>query len=161
VTFADGVLRLVRAGARVDPEGRRAAARSSGYPDSDASGDDYSGLPRVVALESPISMSAATAQADAPDDGASVGPLTEADTPGFAAEPSMLEPGFADIEAAVALVETGLASRVVLSGFPSWPGLLWQAYQLAESANVLILPTVVRPGGRVDIVIARDNRTDG
>jgi hypothetical protein len=161
VTFADGVLRLVRAGARVDPEGGRAAARSSGYLDSGAPGDDATGLPQVAALDPPISMSAATAQADAPDARASVGPLTEAGTPGSAAEPSMLEPGFADIEAAVALVETGLASRVVLSGFPSWPGLLWQAYQLAESANVLILPTVVRPGGRVDIVIARDNRTDG
>jgi len=40
----------------------------------------------------------------------------------------------------------------VLTGFPSWPGLLWQAYKLAEAANVVILPTVVRPGGRVDIV---------
>lgn len=164
MTFTDGVLRLVRAGTRVDPEGGRAAARSSGYPDSDASdasGDDATGLLRVAALESPISMSAATAQTDAPDDRASVGPLTEADTPGSAVEPSMLEPGFADIEAAVALVETGLASRVVLSGFPSWPGLLWQAYQLAESANVLILPTVVRPGGRVDIVITRDQTENG
>lgn len=74
------------------------------------------------------------------------------------AELSPFEPGFADIEAAVALVETGLATRVVLTGFQSWPGLLWQAYQLAEASNVLILPTVVRPGGRVDIVIARDAR---
>ncbi len=77
-----------------------------------------------------------------------------------APELSPLEPGFADIEAAVALVETGLATRVVLTGFPSWPGLLWQAYQLAETSNVMILPTVVRPGGRVDIVIARDTRPD-
>jgi hypothetical protein len=74
---------------------------------------------------------------------------------------SMLEPGFSDIEAAVALVEAGLASRVVLTGFPSWPGLLWQAYQLAEAADVLILPTVSRPGGRVDIVIARDPAQHG
>lgn len=74
---------------------------------------------------------------------------------------SRLEPGFPDIEAAVALVEAGLATRVVLTGFPSWPGLLWQAYQLAEAADVLILPTVVRPGGRVDIVIARDSARDG
>jgi hypothetical protein len=74
---------------------------------------------------------------------------------------SRLEPGFSDIEAAVALVECGLASRVVLTGFPSWPGLLWQAYQLAEAANVMILPTVVRPGGRVDIVIARDSAQNG
>lgn len=74
---------------------------------------------------------------------------------------SRLEPGFSDIEAAVALVEAGLASRVMLAGFPSWPGLLWQAYQLAEDANVLILPTVVRPGGKVDIVITRDHAADG
>ena len=59
------------------------------------------------------------------------------------------------------LVSAGLATRVVLAGFPSWPGLLWRAYQLAEDAGVLILPTVVRPGGRVDIVIARETRTDG
>jgi hypothetical protein len=77
------------------------------------------------------------------------------------AELSRLEPGFCDIEAAVALVEAGLATRVVLTGFPSWPGLLWQAYKLAEAANVVILPTVVRPGGRVDIVITRDTATDG
>lgn len=49
----------------------------------------------------------------------------------------------------------------MLTGFPSWPGLLWQAYQLAEAANVVILPTVVRPGGRVDIVIERVPATDG
>lgn len=77
------------------------------------------------------------------------------------AELSRLEPGFSDIEAAVALVEAGLATRVVLTGFPSWPGLLWQAYKLAEAANVVILPTVVRPGGRVDIVITRDPSANG
>jgi hypothetical protein len=49
----------------------------------------------------------------------------------------------------------------VLTGFPSWPGLLWQAYKLAEAANVVILPTVVRPGGRVDIVITRDIAANG
>ena len=78
-----------------------------------------------------------------------------------AAALSYLEPGFSDIEAAVALVEMGYATRIVLTGFPSWPGLLWQASQLAEAAGVEILPTVVRPGGRVDIVIARETRTDG
>jgi hypothetical protein len=67
----------------------------------------------------------------------------------------------ADLEAAVGLVSAGLATRVVLSGFPSWPGLLWRAYQLAETTGVLILPTVVRPGGRVDIVITRDSAADG
>jgi hypothetical protein len=74
-----------------------------------------------------------------------------------AIDPARLqEPGFADIEAAVALVSAGLARRVILSSFPSWPGLLWRAYQLAEEANVLILPTVVRPGGRVDIVVTEE-----
>ncbi len=76
-----------------------------------------------------------------------------------AAEPECPSPpathGFADIEAAVALVEAGVASRVVIACFPSGPGLLWRAYQLAEEANVLILPTVVRPGGQVDIVVTR------
>jgi len=71
------------------------------------------------------------------------------------------EPGLGDLEAAVGLVSAGLATRVVLTGFPSWPGLLWHAYRLAESANVLILPTVVRPGGRVDIVITRDSSANG
>jgi len=66
-----------------------------------------------------------------------------------------------DLEAAVGLVSAGLATRVVLTGFPSWPGLLWHAYRLAEAADVLILPTVVRPGGRVDIVITRESSANG
>ena len=64
--------------------------------------------------------------------------------------------GFADIEAAVELVASGISPRVVLSSFPAWPGLLWRAYELAKEADVLILPTVVRPGGRVDIVVTRE-----
>jgi hypothetical protein len=68
----------------------------------------------------------------------------------------LTEPGLPDLEAAVALVSAGLATRVTLSGFPSWPGLLWQAYQLAERHDVLILPSVVRPGGRVDLVVTTD-----
>jgi len=75
--------------------------------------------------------------------------------------PAEHEPGLGDLEAAVGLVSAGLATRVVLTGFPSWPGLLWHAYRLAESADVLILPTVVRPGGRVDIVITRDSSANG
>lgn len=77
------------------------------------------------------------------------------------AESHEFEPGLQDLEAAVALVSAGLAKRVVLSGFQSWPGLLWRAYQLAESAGVVILPTVVRPGGRVDIVITRETSLHG
>jgi hypothetical protein len=49
----------------------------------------------------------------------------------------------------------------VLAGFPSWPGLLWRAYQLADATGVLILPTVVRSGGRVDIAITRDIAANG
>ena len=94
-----------------------------------------------------------------------VGPPAElaspADHPEEPAEPAELEPGLGDLEAAVGLVSAGLATRVVLTGFPSWPGLLWHAYRLAESANVLILPTVVRPGGRVDIIITRDSSANG
>ena len=81
--------------------------------------------------------------------------------PEAAPEPAEHEPGLGDLEAAVELVSAGLATRVVLTGFPSWPGLLWHAYRLAESANVVILPTVVRPGGRVDIVITRDSSANG
>jgi hypothetical protein len=87
-----------------------------------------------------------------------LGPV--ADTVEFPPEPGP-EPGLGDMEAAVALVSAGLATRVVLTGFLSWPGLLWHAYRLAEAADVLILPTVVRPGGRVDIVITRDSSTNG
>jgi hypothetical protein len=75
-------------------------------------------------------------------------------------EPAEYEPGLGDLEAAVALVTGGLANRVVLTGFPSWPGLLWRAYQLADTTGVLILPTVVRPGGKVDIVITREIATN-
>ena len=79
-------------------------------------------------------------------------------TSGTAAE---FEPSMADLEAAVDLVSSGLARRVILSGFKSWPGLLWRAYQLADAAGVSILPTVVRPGGKVDIVITRDPEVHG
>ena len=75
-----------------------------------------------------------------------------ADTP----EEVLPDPGLLNLEAAVELVSAGLAVRIVLSGFPSWPGLLWRAYEMAETSGVRILPTVVRPGGRVDIVITRD-----
>ena len=69
---------------------------------------------------------------------------------------AVTRPGIGDLEAAVALVHDGIATRIVLTGFPSWPGLLWNAYHLADDYNVLILPTVVRPGGKVDIVITRE-----
>jgi hypothetical protein len=134
VTFADGVLRLVRAGARIEPqEGMDVAPQPAG-----------SGIP-------PQPSPAASRE------------LLEAlqATEAAADELIEFEPGMDDLEAAVAIVEAGLASRVVLAGFPSWPGLLWRAYQLAETADVTILPTVVRPGGKVDIVIARASTADG
>ena len=156
MTFAQGVLRLVRVGARVDLE--RVPGPASAV------------LANVAAIESATSVERpAEAAAVEPDGSLELGAqafaveLFASDdlAGGQAAAMSRLEPGFSDIEAAVALVESGLATRVVLTGFPSWPGLLWQAYQLADASNVMILPTVVRPGGRVDIVIARDARTDG
>jgi hypothetical protein len=141
MTFAEGLLRLVRLGARIDR------------------------LPDPGAVAPGVAEAAAAEPAVEPADDLAVELLAEDGLPADAAEaamePSPFEPGFADLEAAVALVEAGLATRVVLSGFPSWPGLLWQAYQLAEAANVLILPTVVRPGGRVDIVVTRDTAADG
>jgi hypothetical protein len=131
VTFADSVLHLVLAGARIDTPAGTDAADS---PEAPAE------VPADV-LAGDIAQSAQTAQ------------------PGQTL--AEYEPGLADLEAAVELVSAGLATRVVLSGFPSWPGLLWRAYQLAETTGVLILPTVVRPGGKVDIVVTRDNAADG
>jgi len=126
VTFADTVLHLVRAGAQIGP-GLDALAVAMQYEQSEEPADP----------------------AGPSDPGAAIDPDARP-------EVSAYEPGFGDLEAAVALITAGLASRVVLSGFQSWPGLLWRAYQLAEEAGVQILPTVVRPGGRVDIVITRD-----
>jgi len=145
VTFADSVLHLVRAGARID------SRRGSEATDSSAAAvalppDSLVGA-EAVAVASPepgfldIELVAQAAQADHAE--------------------HEFEPGLGDLEAAVGLVSSGLATRVVLSGFQSWPGLLWRAYQLAETEGVLILPTVVRPGGKVDIVITRDNAANG
>jgi len=151
MTFAEGVLRLVRSGARVDSVEDRAPSARADYR---ADQHEEPAAP-AVAVESATQVEPTT-------DAFSVALFAQDDlAPDQTAALSHLEPGFSDIEAGVALVEAGLATRVVLTGFPSWPGLLWQAYQLAEAANVLILPTVTRPGGRVDIVIARDSRTDG
>jgi hypothetical protein len=137
VTFTEGVLRLVRANSQAD--------RNS---DPDPSG--YSASEEATAVAGPASPTFAVelyAQEEVGTDSAAAW--------------TYLEPGFPDIEAAVALVEAGLATRIVLTGFPSWPGLLWQAYQLAEAAGVQILPTVVRPGGKVDIVITRNSAANG
>ena len=75
----------------------------------------------------------------------------------LSAEPlaHLAEPGLADLEAAAALVAQGLATRVVLVNFRSFPGLLWQAYELAARTGTQILPTATRPGGRVDLEVSK------
>ena len=170
MTFADSVLHLVRAGARIDPPGDPAGSDS---------GPALSALPTLPsadeAVETTATAMAAVAEAGpAASATAALAQLAELDPtaeavlagdPALAGEAAGIleeyEPGLADLEAAVSLVSTGLATRVVLTGFPSWPGLLWRAYQLAEATGVLILPTVVRPGGRVDIAITRDAHANG
>jgi hypothetical protein len=146
VTFADSVLHLVRAGARIDTA-----------PDSDVRQHARTD----VAAEA-VALAPETSEAPQLDDvelALGSAPLDQGDQPGPAV--SEYEPGLADLEAAVGLVSAGLATRVVLSGFPSWPGLLWRAYQLADASGLLIIPTVVRPGGKVDIVITRDIAAHG
>jgi hypothetical protein len=146
VTFADGVLRLVRAGARIE---LRDDARV--HTQTDDLGEDLAGAMRLATEDLPPEP---TGTADIEGSGN--------DWASYEAAANLLptEPGLGDLEAAIEMVEAGVASRVVLSGFPSWPGLLWRAYQLAETNNVTILPTVVRPGGLVDIVITRDLGAD-
>lgn len=124
VIFAEGVMRLVRSGARTD---------SASGPNAIAPEDSDYAIGGVDATRSQGDLTAETEQ-----------------------EVFSLEPGLLNLEAAVELVSAGVAVRIVLSGFPSWPGLLWRAYQLAETRGVRIIPTVVRPGGKVDIVITRD-----
>ncbi|HEX7592075.1 MAG TPA: hypothetical protein VF375_08990 [Candidatus Limnocylindrales bacterium] len=136
--FANSVLQLVRAGVRGQ---------------SRDSSDEPVRADLAVAAEPAVEAKEAEPVVTAEFQAAELD--TDADL-----EPSYYEPGLGDLEAAVALVAGGLANRVVLTGFPSWPGLLWRAYQLAESAGVLILPTVVRPGGKVDIVITREIATN-
>ena len=142
MTFADSVLHLVRAGARIDS---RSASDAPDSPESPA------------AAEAGVLAEAVAVADAAPEEG-----VLEVELAAQAAEADhQFEPGLGDLEAAVGLVSSGLATRVVLSGFQSWPGLLWRAYQLAGEAGVLILPTVVRPGGKVDIVITRYHAANG
>lgn len=147
MTFADSVLHLVRAGARIDAWGASDVTDSSEAP----------ALP-TDRLADELARSDASATPSASEETRLLATDLAADATAAAQE---YEPGMADVEAAVGLVSAGLATRVVLSGFPSWPGLLWRAYQLADTTDVLIVPTVVRPGGRVDIVITRDIATNG
>ena len=131
MAITEGVRRLVRAGTRIESQGDRSEA----HPAAD---------------RAPAPALAPVVAAILPE------PITVEEMAELASEP-----GMADIEAAVAMVESGMATRVVLTNFASWPGLLWQAYQLAEAADVVIIPTVVHPGGRVDIAVTRTPRIDG
>jgi hypothetical protein len=153
VTFADSVLHLVRAGARIDSRG------GPGGADSAAA---LVALPTPLSADEAVELATTAAAEAAPARLAEFDPAAEAVLAGQAAGAlEEYEPGLADLEAAVSLVSTGIATRVVLAGFPSWPGLLWRAYQLADATGVLILPTVVRSGGRVDIAITRDIAANG
>ncbi len=145
MAFADGVLRLVRIGsgfagaeaAEVEPE----EAPTPDFALVDATVAPAVVVPQAVeSVDSASGQAAGVESAEGQPDAASILPAS---------------PGMADIQAAISMIEAGLAQRIVLAGFPSWPGLLWQAYELAAAANVQILPTVVTPSGRVDIVIER------
>jgi hypothetical protein len=162
VTFADSVLHLVRAGARIDSRGGPGGADSgpalAALP-TPPSADEAVETPATAATAAAEAASARLAELDPAAEALLAGEATLAGEAGRVLEE--YEPGLADLEAAVSLVSTGLATRVVLTGFPSWPGLLWRAYQLADATGVLILPTVVRSGGRVDIAITRDIAGNG
>lgn len=152
MTFADSVLHLVRAGARIDSWTGPNRPHPAGN-----SGADETGL---LAVEGALSA-AFPAPTDTLDEVQPIELAEAAAAAAVAADLRRFEPGLPDLEAAVSLVSSGLATRVVLSGFQSWPGLLWRAYQLADATDVLILPTVVRPGGKVDIVITRETAPHG
>ena len=143
MTFADGVLRLVRIGARIDT----VDAEGLGLP------ADRFDRASAQAVESATAQLPASPLAETAVAGGAV--------PSHSVDLAEAQLGLDDLEAAVALVAAGLATRVVLAGFPSWPGLLWRAYQLADASDVLILPTVVRPGGKVDIVITGNAPANG
>jgi hypothetical protein len=160
VTFADSVLHLVRAGARIDSWGGPASAAP---PEASAAvaSETAAVASEAIATET-VRSDAYGAPSPATDEARLLATQLAAEASAEASqEMDQYQPGLGDLEAGVGLVSAGLATRVVLAGFPSWPGLLWRAYQLAESADVLILPTVVRPGGKVDIVITRDIATNG
>lgn len=139
MTFAEGVFRIVRIGARND-EGAGAGPSAASATRAAA---------RMTEAAAVFSPAAAPSLAE-PAETLEALALEEAQ--------EQFRPGLTDLEASVALVVSGVATRIDLTGFPSWPGLLWRAYQMADNADVMIIPTVVRPGGKVDIVIARSDR---
>jgi hypothetical protein len=42
-----------------------------------------------------------------------------------------------------------------LAAFQAWPGLLTEIERLSREFDLSILPTIVRGGGRIDIVVSR------
>jgi len=148
VIFADSVIQVVRSRARIDSASRSDAIAAP--EDSAADQREIPGVGSALAVALPV-------PADLVDEARSLEALA-AET---AQDMRRFEPGLPDLEAAVGLVSTGLANRVVLSGFPSWSSLLGRAYELADASGVQILPTVVGPGGKVDIVITRNTGTIG
>ncbi len=171
VTFTDNSLQLGRFEVRLEPDGA----------DARASADDRGEATNSAATALADTAPAATHTAPAPTHTApapTYAPPAPTDTlPGPTETPSdaqaaedrsgarfdlaLTEPGLADLEAAVELVSANVAKRVVLSGFQPWPGLLWRAYELAETVGVQILPDIARPGGTVDLVITRAPAVDG
>jgi hypothetical protein len=147
VTFADSVIQVVRSRARIDSASRSDAIAA---PEDSAADKSELGADRALAAALPV-------PAEVGDEARSLEALA-AET---AQDMRRFEPGLPDLEAAVGLVSTGLANRVVLSGFPSWSSLLARAYELADCSGVQVLPTVVGPGGKVDIVITRNIGTIG
>ena len=62
--------------------------------------------------------------------------------------------GLSELRAAAFMVAEGEATRVVLTAFPAWPGLLTEIERLSREFDLSILPTIVRGGGRIDIVVS-------
>ena len=71
------------------------------------------------------------------------------------------QPWLADLEASVALVAEGLATRVIMTGVPRVPGLLWRVGEFADTCDVAVIPIVVRSGSHIDIEIARRGAANG
>jgi hypothetical protein len=98
---------------------------------------------------------AAPAAASLPDAGGGLirAALEEEPAAGVIEAPA---PGLCDLETAVLMVASGLAFRVTLCGFPPWRGAVQAALRLAEESGIHVLPTVVPPDDRVDIVVVGD-----
>jgi hypothetical protein len=62
--------------------------------------------------------------------------------------------GLSELRAAAVMVAEGQATQVILAGFPTWPGLLTEIECLSRELDLSILPTIVRGGGRVDLVVS-------